>query len=100
MIAEAMAARERETAIKNLVRDMISRTLVLVLIGELLGAGIACVLGRLGSELLYGISERDPRVFGSVSVFLFLVSLCSASGRRGRLRAGIQKVCFGQVSPR
>jgi ABC-type antimicrobial peptide transport system permease subunit len=86
VIAEAMAARKREIAIKNalgaqrsrLVRDMISRTLVLVLLGELLGACIVCALGRLGSELLYGISERDPLVLGSVSVFLFLVSLWSA----------------------
>jgi hypothetical protein len=57
---------------------MISRTLVLVLIGELLGACIVCALGRLGSELLYGISERDPLVLGSVSAFLFLISLWSA----------------------
>jgi putative ABC transport system permease protein len=86
VIAEAMAAREREIAIKNalgaqrsrLVRDMISRTLALVLIGELFGACVVCALGRLGSELLYGISERDPLILGSVSVFLFLVSLWSA----------------------
>jgi putative ABC transport system permease protein len=86
VIAEAMAAREREIAIKNalgaqrsrLVRDMISSTLALVLIGELLGACIVCALGGLGSELLYGISERDPLVLGSVSAFLFLVSLWSA----------------------
>jgi ABC-type lipoprotein release transport system permease subunit len=103
VIAEAMAAREREIAIKNalgaqrsrLVRDMISRTLVLVLIGELLGACIVCALGRLGSELLYGISERDPRVLGSVSAFLFLISLWSAlwpawSAASGDLKASLR----------
>lgn len=86
LIAEAMTARQREIAIKNalgaqrsrLVRDMISRTLVLVLIGELLGACMVFALGRFGSELFYGISERDPLVLGSVSAFLFLVSLWSA----------------------
>jgi putative ABC transport system permease protein len=86
VIAEAMAARGREIAIKNalgaqrsrLVRDMISRTLALVLIGELLGACMVCALGRFGSELLYGISERDPLVLGSVAAFLFLISLWSA----------------------
>ena len=103
VIAEAMAAREREIAIKNalgaqrsrLVRDMISRTLVLVLIGELLGACIVCALGRLGSELLYGISERDPLVLGSVSAFLFLISLWSAlwpawSAASGDLKASLR----------
>ncbi len=86
VIAEAMVAREREIAIRNalgaqrprLVRDMVSRTVGLVLVGEFLGACVIFALGRLGSELLYGVSARDPLVLGSVAVFLFIVSVGAA----------------------
>ena len=86
VIAETMAARECEIAIRTalgaqrtrLVRDMVSGTLRLVLMGESLGAAIVFALGKLDSELLYGVSARDPLVLESVAVFLFMVSLGAA----------------------
>ena len=86
VIAETMAAREREIAIKfalgaqriRLVREMVSGTLLFVLAGETLGALLVCVFGKLSSELLYGVSARDPLVLSSVTAFLFVVSLLAA----------------------
>ena len=86
VIAETMAARDREIAIRSalgaqrsrLVREMISGTLGLVLIGESLGALIVVAVGNLGSELFYGVTARDPLVLGSVAAFLFLISVGSA----------------------
>ena len=103
LIAETMAEREREIAIRSalgatrgrLVRDMVSRTLVFVLFGELLGAAMVGAGARAGVELLYGVSAQDPLVLGGVGAFLFVVSLAAAwwpawvgSGdRAGTLRA-------------
>jgi len=86
VITEAMAAREREMAIKTalgaqrirLVREMISGPLVLVLAGEAFGLLLVSALGKLGAELMYGVSARDPVILGSVAAFLFIVSLGAA----------------------
>ncbi len=86
VIAESMTAREREMAIKTalgaprirLVRDGVSGTLALVLLGETLGALMVCAFGKFGAELLYGVSARDPLVLGTVAGFLFVVSLLAA----------------------
>jgi len=86
VITETMAARDHEIAIKialgaqrfRLVREMVSRTLVFVLAGESIGALMLCAFGKLGADLLYGISPRDPLVLGSVAAFLFMVSLGAA----------------------
>ncbi len=86
LIAETMTEREREIAIRSalgatrvrLVRDMVSRTLVFVAFGELLGAAVVGAGARAGAELLYGVSARDPLVLGAVGAFLFVVSLAAA----------------------
>jgi putative ABC transport system permease protein len=86
VIAEGVAARRREIAIKTvlgarkprLARDMVYRALVFVLAGEAVGVCCVAGLGRLGSELLYSVSPRDPVIVGSVLAFLFVVSLVSA----------------------
>jgi putative ABC transport system permease protein len=86
VIAESMEERGPEIAIRSalgaqrsrLVRDMISGTLMLVLIGELLGALSVSALSRVGSELFYGVSSTEPIVLGSVGAFLFTVSLGAA----------------------
>jgi putative ABC transport system permease protein len=86
IITETMAAREHEIAIKTalgaprirLAREMISGTLAFVLAGETFGALTAWAFGKLGAELLYGVSARDPWLLGSVGAFLFLVSLMAA----------------------
>jgi predicted permease len=86
VITESMAAREHEIAIKSalgaqrarLVREMVSAPLAFVLAGEALGALMVYVFGKLGSELLYGVSARDPWLLGWVVAFLFLVSMGAA----------------------
>src|SRR5258708_5970360 len=86
VIAEGVAVRRREIAIKTalgarkprLVREMVYRALVFVLAGEAVGVCCVAGLGRLGSELLYGVSSPDPMILGSVLAFLFLVSLGAA----------------------
>jgi predicted permease len=88
VIAEGVAARSREIAIKNalgarklgLVREIVCGTLIFVLAGEAVGLCCIAGLGKLGSELLYGVSPRDPVILGSVLTFLFVVSLGAAVG--------------------
>lgn len=86
VVSEASVAREHELAIRSalgaerfgLVRLVISRALVFVFIGEMLGIFAAVSIGRIASELLYDISARDPVVLGSVTAFVFMVSWCAA----------------------
>jgi putative ABC transport system permease protein len=86
VIAEGVAVRRREIAIKTvlgarksrLVREIVYRALVFVLAGEALGVGAVAGLGRLGSDLLYGVSPGDPVLLGWVLAFLFVVSLGAA----------------------
>jgi putative ABC transport system permease protein len=86
VIAEAMAAQELEIAIKTalgarksrLVREMVSGTLGFVVIGEAVGICCAAALGPLASDLLYGVSPRDPTILASVGAFLFIVSLMAS----------------------
>lgn len=86
VIAEGVTSRRREIAIKNalgapkrsLVMEMVCRALVFAVAGEAIG--ICCVVGvgNRGSELLYGVSSRDPVILGAVAGFLFLVSFLAA----------------------
>jgi predicted permease len=86
VVSEASAARERELMIRSalgagrarLVGHVISRALVFVLMGEALGMLAAISIGGFASELLYGVSARDPVVLGSVATFVFLVSWWAA----------------------
>jgi putative ABC transport system permease protein len=86
VIAETMAAREREIAIRSalgaqrirLVREMVSGTLGCVVAGEVTGAILVCALEGFTLDLLHGVSARDPRILGSAAAFLFIVSLWSA----------------------
>jgi ABC-type antimicrobial peptide transport system permease subunit len=86
VIAEGVTARRREIAIKTvlgarkrqLVREIVRRALVFVLAGE--AVGLCCILavGNRGSELLYGVSPRDPVLLGIVMGSLFVLSLLAA----------------------
>jgi putative ABC transport system permease protein len=86
VIAETMAARQHEIAIRTalgaqrtrLVREMVAGTLGFVAIGEVLGAAVVFALGRLSAALLYGVSPRDPLVLGLVTAFLFMISVGAA----------------------
>ncbi len=99
---EAMVARGSEIAIRNalgaprhrLMREMISRILVYVVLGEAIGAGTVFVFAPFGAELVYQVSPRDPLVLGSVSIFLFLVSLGAAVWPASRAAGGDPKVAL------
>ena len=86
VIAGAVAERRREIAIKTalgaerrqVVLEVTRRCLGFVVAGELLGVGGAVVLARLGADLLYGVSYRDPMTLSSVFLFLLIVALGSA----------------------
>jgi hypothetical protein len=89
VIAETMTARQNEIAIRialgaskvRMARDIVSRTVVLVLIGEAIGSSIVAAFARVDSELFYGVSPRDPLVLVCVAAFLFIVSLGAAFWR-------------------
>jgi hypothetical protein len=89
VIAETMTARQNEIAIRialgaskvRMARDIVSRTVVLVLIGEAIGSCIVAAFARMDFELFYGVSPRDPLVLVCVAAFLFIVSLGAAFWR-------------------
>lgn len=82
VIAEGAAARQREIAIKNalgagrvrLVRDMVAAALAFVIAGAAAGIAGAVALGTAATDVLYGISPRDPVILGGVLLFLMAIS--------------------------
>ena len=86
VIAETIAARRAEVAIKSalgaqrsrIVHDMVVRTVQFAAFGLTLGAAAVAAFGTLGSDILHGTSARDPIILGSVAIFLFLVCLGAA----------------------
>jgi putative ABC transport system permease protein len=85
VVAETVAARRQELSIRvalgsgrtRLILQFVSGTVGIVLAGELLGIFFTATIGSIWAGLLYGVSPRDPAVFGSVSVFVFGVSLAA-----------------------
>jgi macrolide transport system ATP-binding/permease protein len=61
----------------DLLRLVMSRGLILLAGGVLLGAVAALLLTRLMGDLLYQVSPRDPLAFGSAFVILTLVALAA-----------------------
>jgi putative ABC transport system permease protein len=86
VIAESIAARTREIAIRQslgaqrlrLAHEMAADTLVFVLIGEALGALGVLAAASLLADLLYGTTARDPWVIATAAGLLFAVSLMAA----------------------
>jgi predicted permease len=61
----------------ELLRLVMARGLTLSGSGVLLGAGAALVLTRLLGNLLYQVSPRDPRAFGSALLVMTMASLAA-----------------------
>jgi ABC-type antimicrobial peptide transport system permease subunit len=86
VIAETMVERRMEIAIKvalgckrpGLIREVVSGTLGLVLVGEILGLGGAAGAGSLFSDLFYGVSPRNPFILAIIGLCLFAVSVVAA----------------------
>jgi macrolide transport system ATP-binding/permease protein len=68
----------------DLLRLVMSRGLILLAGGVLLGTAVALLLTRLMGSLLYQVSPRDPLAFGSAFVILTVVALaaCFLPARR------------------
>ena len=56
---------------------MRSKGVALTAIGVVLGAAVAFELTRLMGYLLYKVSPRDPRAFGSATVSIAVASLAT-----------------------
>ena len=86
VIAETMAARRTEVAIKSalgaqrnrVVRDLVLRTVRFAVFGLAVGTAAVSVFGKLSPDVFRGTSARDPIVLISVAAFLFAVSLGAA----------------------
>ncbi len=65
-------------------RIVIRQGMLPVMAGLAIGIVAALALGNILSSLLYGVSARDPMVFGGVTVLLLMVSLlaCYLPARR------------------
>jgi ABC-type antimicrobial peptide transport system permease subunit len=66
---------------------VLGQGLLLVVVGLMVGAGVALLLGRLissFSHLLYGVGASDPATLVTVSVILLAVAAaaCSVPARR------------------
>ena len=61
------------------IRRMIVRqTLMLVLVGAVIGLAGGAMLGNLSASILFGVSPSDPATYGAVVGILSLVALISA----------------------
>ena len=86
VIAETMAARRTEVAIKSalgaqrnrVVRDLVVRTMRFAVLGLAVGTAAMSVFGTLSLDVFRGTSAQDPIVLTSVAAFLFVVSLGAA----------------------
>jgi len=61
----------------DLLRLVLSRSLVLTGVGVFLGAAAAFGLTRLLGNLLYQVSPRDPLAFGSALLVMTLAALAA-----------------------
>ena len=62
----------------NVLKLIIRETIILALVGIALGTGVAFVLSRVVSSLLFGISPTDPSTFISIPLFLLGVALLAS----------------------
>jgi len=54
----------------DIVRLVLGEGVRVVLVGVVIGCGIALALGRVVASMLYDTSPRDPAVLGAVSLVL------------------------------
>ncbi|PYV39774.1 MAG: hypothetical protein DMG06_22240 [Acidobacteria bacterium] len=62
----------------DVVRLVVGRGMFLVMIGVVIGLAASVALTRVLSSLLYGVSARDPLIFGGVSMLLAGVALLAS----------------------
>ena len=59
----------------NVLWQVLRQTLVVSVIGILIGVGVVLVSARYVSALLFGLSERDPLTLASVALMLFCTAM-------------------------
>ncbi len=62
----------------DLVRLVVGEGVRIIALGAAIGVGIALFAGRFVSELLYGVSERDPATFAMVIATLLIVAVAAS----------------------
>jgi macrolide transport system ATP-binding/permease protein len=86
VVAYSVAQRTNEIGIRmalgapprNVLMLVIRQSMKLTLIGLALGLGLAFVLMRFASSLLYGVSASDPLIFGGIALLLAVVTLLAS----------------------
>ena len=64
---------------RDVVRLVVSQGLRVVIIGLLIGGGLALYAGRWVEPLLFRLSARDPGTYGLVAGLLLLVALLAST---------------------
>jgi ABC-type antimicrobial peptide transport system permease subunit len=85
VISYAVAQRTREIGIRmalgakpgDVLALVVKQGLGLALAGVAIGLGVAAIVTRAMSSLLYGISATDPLAFAGVSVVLVVAALAA-----------------------
>jgi putative ABC transport system permease protein len=63
---------------RDVLRLVITRSVVLTLVGVTVGTGLALLLGRTLETLMYGVSPTDPTTFIGVGAMLIVVGLLAS----------------------
>lgn len=92
VLSLSVAARRREIAVRmavgaqrrNILTLILSEGLKLIVVGLVIGTGIALLLGRLLQVFLFGVQPADPSTFISVVILFTAVALleCFIPARR------------------
>jgi putative ABC transport system permease protein len=86
VVSRSVATRTREIGIRialgaqqlEVVREVMTRSLVLAAVGVALGLGIALALSRFIRSLLHGVLPTDPLTYAVVGLGLFGVALVAS----------------------
>jgi putative ABC transport system permease protein len=86
VVSYSVAQRTHEIGIRmalgaerrDVLRLVVGQSMKLALAGVTLGVGLALLLTRVLSNLLYGVSTTDPVTFGVVVLLSIGVALCAS----------------------
>jgi putative ABC transport system permease protein len=95
LVAESVAAREKELAIKSalgarrglLAAEAVRPALLFASLGVIVGLAVALAIGHAAADLLYEVAPQDPFILGAVS-FLVLAMAAVSSWTPAWLAAG------------
>jgi putative ABC transport system permease protein len=87
LISYSVAQRRQELGVRaaigarpsDLLQLVLGQGLRVTVIGIVWGAAAALAVSRLLSAQLFGIGERDPRVYGTVALLILVVALLASA---------------------